>query len=261
MSRLAELGAYVEEADPDFTDPVDAFHTLWFSGAARVAQHLGPEQRELLDPGLREIVRGRARGLARWTTWPRWTRGWSWAAAWAASTSVRPAGHADAADHRVRGGRGGAEGLRPPPLDGLDPVHVPVQPDPAARGDRARAGRTRTGCRSGCSWSPPGTGTRWCCGRRSAVRAGLLTRRVMRLSSPRHLVRRKLSVSPVAPDRHRSLHRLGHLVEPFDHRAPHDAGYPAHVPVDQQVVALVEQGQVDDRTCGRGGRPRVVVAV
>ncbi|MGF0176246.1 amidase [Streptomyces sp. Marseille-Q5077] len=55
VQRLAGLGAYVEETDPDFTDPVDAFHTLWFTGAARVTQHLGPHQRELLDPGLREI--------------------------------------------------------------------------------------------------------------------------------------------------------------------------------------------------------------
>jgi aspartyl-tRNA(Asn)/glutamyl-tRNA(Gln) amidotransferase subunit A len=55
VERLAGLGAYVEEADPDFTDPVDAFHTLWFTGAARVVQHLGPRQRESLDPGLREI--------------------------------------------------------------------------------------------------------------------------------------------------------------------------------------------------------------
>ncbi|MCI3276524.1 amidase [Streptomyces cylindrosporus] len=55
VERLAELGAYVTEADPDLTDPVKAFHTLWFSGAARVTQQLGPHQRELLDPGLREI--------------------------------------------------------------------------------------------------------------------------------------------------------------------------------------------------------------
>ncbi len=55
VQGLASLGAYVEETDPDFTDPVEAFHTLWFSGAARVTQHLGPHQRELLDPGLREI--------------------------------------------------------------------------------------------------------------------------------------------------------------------------------------------------------------
>ena len=55
VERLADLGAYVTEADPDFADPVDAFHTLWFAGAARVTQQLGPHQRKLLDPGLREI--------------------------------------------------------------------------------------------------------------------------------------------------------------------------------------------------------------
>ncbi|MCX5048420.1 MULTISPECIES: amidase [unclassified Streptomyces] len=61
VERLAELGAYVSETDPDFTDPVDAFHALWFSGAARVTQQLGPEQRKLLDPGLREICAAGAR--------------------------------------------------------------------------------------------------------------------------------------------------------------------------------------------------------
>ncbi|MHC3475316.1 amidase [Streptomyces sp. 7R007] len=61
VERLAELGAYVTEADPDFTDPVDAFHVLWFSGAARVTQHLRPGQRESLDPGLREIRAAGAR--------------------------------------------------------------------------------------------------------------------------------------------------------------------------------------------------------
>ncbi|WP_262064466.1 amidase [Streptomyces sp. STR69] len=55
VERLAALGAYVEETDPDLTDPVDAFHTLWFSGAARGTQKLAPRQRKLLDPGLREI--------------------------------------------------------------------------------------------------------------------------------------------------------------------------------------------------------------
>ncbi|MEU6390626.1 amidase [Streptomyces sp. NPDC046939] len=55
VTRLAGLGAYVEEVDPDFTDPVAAFHVLWFSGAARNASRLSPAQRELLDPGLREI--------------------------------------------------------------------------------------------------------------------------------------------------------------------------------------------------------------
>ncbi|MFE7773077.1 amidase [Streptomyces sp. NPDC057445] len=64
VERLAELGAYIEEADPDVADPVEAFHTLWFSGAARLVQHLGTEQRELLDPGLREVCAAGARASA-----------------------------------------------------------------------------------------------------------------------------------------------------------------------------------------------------
>lgn len=56
VGALAELGAYIEESDPDIADPVEAFHTLWFSGAARLLQPYGLRQRELLDPGLREIA-------------------------------------------------------------------------------------------------------------------------------------------------------------------------------------------------------------
>ncbi|MCT9087435.1 amidase [Streptomyces sp. ASQP_92] len=61
VTRLAELGAYVEEADPDFADPVDAFHTLWNAGAARLVDRLSLEQRALIDPGLREIAARGAR--------------------------------------------------------------------------------------------------------------------------------------------------------------------------------------------------------
>ncbi|MEU3343588.1 amidase [Streptomyces sp. NPDC006700] len=61
VAGLADLGAYVTENDPDFADPVEAFHTLWFSGAARVVQRLGPQRRRLLDPGLREICAAGAR--------------------------------------------------------------------------------------------------------------------------------------------------------------------------------------------------------
>ncbi|MFF0361398.1 amidase [Streptomyces fungicidicus] len=64
VERLAGLGAYVEETDPDLADPVEAFHTLWFAGAARVTQHLGRDQRALLDPGLREIRAAGARHSA-----------------------------------------------------------------------------------------------------------------------------------------------------------------------------------------------------
>ncbi|MBT2510274.1 amidase [Streptomyces sp. ISL-98] len=64
VGKLAESGAYVEEADPDWTEPMEAFHTLWFSGAARLVQHFGKEQRDLLDPGLREIAARGARHSA-----------------------------------------------------------------------------------------------------------------------------------------------------------------------------------------------------
>ncbi|MET8018602.1 amidase [Streptomyces decoyicus] len=61
VDALAGLGAVVEEIDPGIADPVEAFHTLWFSGAARVVQHLDDADRELLDPGLREICEQGAR--------------------------------------------------------------------------------------------------------------------------------------------------------------------------------------------------------
>ncbi|MFD9489193.1 amidase [Streptomyces sp. NPDC059991] len=61
VTRLAGLGAYVEEADPDFADPVAAFHTLWFTGAARAVSRLPSERRAALEPGLREISEQGAR--------------------------------------------------------------------------------------------------------------------------------------------------------------------------------------------------------
>ncbi|MFD9796184.1 amidase [Streptomyces sp. NPDC059070] len=65
VTRLAGLGAYVEEADPDFADPVAAFHTLWFAGAARVVAALPTERRAALDPGLRETAEQGERYAAR----------------------------------------------------------------------------------------------------------------------------------------------------------------------------------------------------
>jgi aspartyl-tRNA(Asn)/glutamyl-tRNA(Gln) amidotransferase subunit A len=58
---LAEAGAHVEEADPGFTDPLEAFQVLWFAGAARLLQQYGDGAMERVDPGLRRCVeRGRA---------------------------------------------------------------------------------------------------------------------------------------------------------------------------------------------------------
>ncbi len=62
---FAELGAKVETADPGFGDPVDEFEVLWFAGAAKVVEHLTPEARARLDPGLREICEQGARYSAQ----------------------------------------------------------------------------------------------------------------------------------------------------------------------------------------------------
>ena len=50
---LAELGATVEEVDPGFADPIEAYHVLWFSGAAKVVASYPAGE---IDPGLAEIV-------------------------------------------------------------------------------------------------------------------------------------------------------------------------------------------------------------
>jgi aspartyl-tRNA(Asn)/glutamyl-tRNA(Gln) amidotransferase subunit A len=54
---FSSLGAVVESADPGFTDPVEAFHVLWFAGAAKTVEHLDEAGLARLDPGLAEIVR------------------------------------------------------------------------------------------------------------------------------------------------------------------------------------------------------------
>ena len=56
VERLAQLGAQIEQVDPGFSDPLELFNTLWFSGAARLAAALSPAQRALLDPGLLRIA-------------------------------------------------------------------------------------------------------------------------------------------------------------------------------------------------------------
>jgi aspartyl-tRNA(Asn)/glutamyl-tRNA(Gln) amidotransferase subunit A len=52
---FADLGARVELVDPVIGDPVAAFHTLWFAGAAASTVALSPAQRAELDPALLEV--------------------------------------------------------------------------------------------------------------------------------------------------------------------------------------------------------------
>jgi len=53
---LADAGARVEEVDPGFGDPVEAFHVLWFTGAAKVLEHYDESALGRIDPGLRAAV-------------------------------------------------------------------------------------------------------------------------------------------------------------------------------------------------------------
>lgn len=50
---LADAGAIVEEVDPGFADPVEAFEVLWFTGAAKVLEPYGEDALDRIDPGLR----------------------------------------------------------------------------------------------------------------------------------------------------------------------------------------------------------------
>lgn len=51
---LADAGAHVDEVDPGFTDPVEAFHVLWFAGEAKVLAGYGDlaALAGRVDPGL-----------------------------------------------------------------------------------------------------------------------------------------------------------------------------------------------------------------
>ncbi|MDN5852088.1 MAG: amidase, partial [Actinomycetia bacterium] len=57
---LADAGAIVEEIDPGFEDPVEAFEVLWFTGAAKVLEPYGDDALDRIDQGLRSgVERGR----------------------------------------------------------------------------------------------------------------------------------------------------------------------------------------------------------
>ncbi len=67
VDQLRDLGAEVVEINPGFADPIAAFETLWFAGAARILDDLTPDQKERLDPGFREIAEaGRSITLAQY---------------------------------------------------------------------------------------------------------------------------------------------------------------------------------------------------
>ena len=61
---FAALGAHVEEVDPGFADPIEAFETLWYAARRRRLSRIGPEQRARMDPALSRSP-SRARDSAR----------------------------------------------------------------------------------------------------------------------------------------------------------------------------------------------------
>jgi aspartyl-tRNA(Asn)/glutamyl-tRNA(Gln) amidotransferase subunit A len=53
---IASAGAEVDEVDPGFADPVEAFHVLWFSGEAHVLRGYGDAVDDRVDAGLRRTA-------------------------------------------------------------------------------------------------------------------------------------------------------------------------------------------------------------
>ena len=132
-SAFTELGAHVEQVDPGFADPRATFDVLWSTGAARAVEAL--PRTDGIDPGLAAIAeQGRAHSGLDYLracgerdqlaiAMSRFHETWD-----LLLTPAMPIAAFDA-------GREVPDQQRRPALAGLDPVHVPVQPHPAARGD------------------------------------------------------------------------------------------------------------------------------
>lgn len=56
VDTLKLLGAEIDEIDPGFLDPLDAFNVLFYGGAANAMRELGADQRAQMDPGLVEVA-------------------------------------------------------------------------------------------------------------------------------------------------------------------------------------------------------------
>jgi aspartyl-tRNA(Asn)/glutamyl-tRNA(Gln) amidotransferase subunit A len=56
VSRLAEFGCEVEQAEPDLAGVEEVFRFHWFAGAANAISAIPADQRAQMDPGLQEIA-------------------------------------------------------------------------------------------------------------------------------------------------------------------------------------------------------------
>ncbi|AFY31159.1 amidase [Calothrix sp. PCC 7507] len=53
VNVLAQQGAIIEEVDPGFENPYKIFRTFWVTGAAKLLRSFSPEQKALVEEGLR----------------------------------------------------------------------------------------------------------------------------------------------------------------------------------------------------------------
>jgi aspartyl-tRNA(Asn)/glutamyl-tRNA(Gln) amidotransferase subunit A len=54
--RFVDLGAQVEDVDPDVAGADEIFRRHWYSGAAYLVRNFTPEQKRVMDPGLVEVA-------------------------------------------------------------------------------------------------------------------------------------------------------------------------------------------------------------
>ena len=53
---FAELGAYVEAADPGFAEPIEIISTIWYGVSAAIIEAVSPDDRDKMDPGFRRLA-------------------------------------------------------------------------------------------------------------------------------------------------------------------------------------------------------------
>jgi aspartyl-tRNA(Asn)/glutamyl-tRNA(Gln) amidotransferase subunit A len=59
--RFVDLGAQVEDVDPDVAGAEEIFRRHWYSGAAYLLRNFTPEQKRVMDPGLVDVAEQGAR--------------------------------------------------------------------------------------------------------------------------------------------------------------------------------------------------------
>ena len=130
---LADAGAHVEQVDPGIDDCVDAFHVLWFTGAAKVVAAHGPDALAEVDPLLARCIE--AYGL------PASASDYLDAMAVRMALGVRMGAFHEQYDVLLTptmpipafaAGQDAPDGWRERPVDVVVAVHVPLQHDPAA---------------------------------------------------------------------------------------------------------------------------------